>query len=246
MANGIFWSIGVMAFLMAYSIGANDAANALGTSYGSNAAKLWILLTIGAVCEFVGAVFCSSFIAGTLVDEMLPAIVTTPDDVASRMMLGVSIAAFSFILVASVFGAPISGTHTVIGALIGAGLAGVPASTINWSKFGFTVLSWFISPIIASFLAFMLFIAICACSLGGHIRSPQARLVILTLMYGFTCMFSVFMIIVLTNRNNNTNAYYSLIFAYALGVLLCRAILIHKAQPQSTLKHKAVVTISFW
>lgn len=170
MANGIFWSIGVMAFLMAYSIGANDAANALGTSYGSNAARLWILLTIGAVCEFVGAVFCSSYIAGTLVDEMLPAITTEPDDVASRMMLGVSIAAFSFILVASIFGAPISGTHTVIGALIGAGLAGLPANTINWEKFGFTILSWFISPIIASFLAFLLFVAICACSLGGLVR----------------------------------------------------------------------------
>ena len=42
-------------------------------------------------------------------------------------------------------------------------------------------------------------------------------------------MFSVFMVIVLTNRNNNQDAYYSLIFAYLLGVFLCRAILVHKA-----------------
>jgi len=50
-------------------------------------------------------------------------------------MLGVCLSAFSFILFASVFGMPISGTHTVIGALVGAGLAGFAADTLNWKKF---------------------------------------------------------------------------------------------------------------
>ena len=179
MANFIFWAIAIMACLMSFSIGANDAANALGTSYGSNAAKLWVLLTIGAICEFVGAVFCSFYVAGTLVDEMIPSITTTPSDVVERMMLGVSIASFSFILFASIFGMPISGTHTVIGALIGAGLAGVAANTINWGKLGFTILSWFLSPIIAAALAFALFVVICAVNLGGKIKSAKFRLAIL-------------------------------------------------------------------
>lgn len=60
MANAIFWTILVLSFAMSYSIGANDAANALGTSYGSNAAKLWLLLILGAFFELFGAVFCSS------------------------------------------------------------------------------------------------------------------------------------------------------------------------------------------
>ena len=72
MANAIFWTILVLSFAMSYSIGANDAANALGTSYGSNAAKLRILLCLGAAFELFGAVYCSSKIAGTLANKLLP------------------------------------------------------------------------------------------------------------------------------------------------------------------------------
>jgi len=72
MANAIFWTILVVSFAMSYSIGANDAANALGTSYGSDAAKLWLLLVLGAVFELFGAVYCSSKIAGTLANNLLP------------------------------------------------------------------------------------------------------------------------------------------------------------------------------
>jgi len=66
----------VLSFATSFSIGANDAANALGTSYGSNAAKLWILLSVGAIFEFVGAVFCSQKLAGSLASKVIPAITT--------------------------------------------------------------------------------------------------------------------------------------------------------------------------
>jgi len=72
MANAIFWTITILSFAMSFSIGANDAANALGTSYGSNAANLWILLILGAIFELFGAVYCSSKIAGTLANKLLP------------------------------------------------------------------------------------------------------------------------------------------------------------------------------
>ena len=69
-------SIVIASFLMSFSIGANDAANALGTSYGSNAAKLWILLALGAIFEFIGAVFCSQKLAGSLAVKVIPQIAT--------------------------------------------------------------------------------------------------------------------------------------------------------------------------
>lgn len=75
MINTIFWTVLVLSFAMSYSIGANDAANALGTSYGSNAAKLWVLLVLGAIFELVGAVWCSSKVAGTLADKLLPTLI---------------------------------------------------------------------------------------------------------------------------------------------------------------------------
>lgn len=72
----------VLSFAMSFSIGSNDAANALGTSYGSNAFKLWILLILGAIFEFVGAVFCSSKLAGTLCGKLIPALNDNPSEIS--------------------------------------------------------------------------------------------------------------------------------------------------------------------
>ena len=71
MVQAIIIVIGILTFLMAFSIGANDAANALATSYGSNALKLIYLVILGSLCEFLGAFFCSSHVAGTLVDDVI-------------------------------------------------------------------------------------------------------------------------------------------------------------------------------
>jgi len=57
--NGFVVVIFVLSFLMSFAIGANDAANALATSYGSKAAPLLVLLILGAIFEFIGAFWCS-------------------------------------------------------------------------------------------------------------------------------------------------------------------------------------------
>ena len=62
--NGYVIAIGILSFLMSFSIGANDAANALATSYGSNALKLKWLVILGAIFEFIGAYWCSGHVAG--------------------------------------------------------------------------------------------------------------------------------------------------------------------------------------
>ena len=69
---------------------------------------------------------------------------------------------------------PISGTHTVIGALVGAGLAGFASESLNWLKFAMTVASWFISPVMSSLLAGLLFLLICSVTLGGHVKGFAA------------------------------------------------------------------------
>ena len=85
-------------------------------------------------------------------------------------MLGASISSFIFIMASSVFGMPISGTHTVVGGLIGSGLAAVGSSNINWGKLGIIVASWFIAPILSIILCGLFFIAICALTLD-HARN---------------------------------------------------------------------------
>jgi len=72
-------AIGVLSFCMSFSIGANDAANALATSYGSKAASLILLVSLGAVFEFIGAFFCSSHVADTLAKSVISDIDELPD-----------------------------------------------------------------------------------------------------------------------------------------------------------------------
>ena len=149
-------------------------------------------------------------------------------------MLGTSIASFSFILASSIFGMPISGTHTVIGALIGAGLAGLKASTLNWTKVEWTVASWFISPVLAAILAGLLFLVVCTTTLGGSIHNPKARLFNLTVISGLSLAFADYMVLGLVVNNVQPDYYYSILGAFFVGLFGCRLCLILKAVQLST------------
>jgi hypothetical protein len=150
-------------------------------------------------------------------------------------MLGTCLSSFSFILASSIFGMPISGTHTVIGALIGAGLAGLAASSLNWKKVGWTVASWFISPVLAAILAGILFIAVVAFTLGGGLRDIKARLFCLTLVSGLSISFADYMVLGLVDHSVTKDAYYSILVAFFLGFFGCRHCLVLKAKQISRL-----------
>ena len=78
MIENFIIALAALSFLMSFSIGSNDAANALGTSYGSQAAPLIYLLVAGAVFEFLGSYFCSGKVASTLVSRIIIGIDTQP------------------------------------------------------------------------------------------------------------------------------------------------------------------------
>lgn len=165
--HGIVIAIAVLSFFMSFSIGANDAANALATSYGSNALRLLYLVILGSIFEFIGAFWCSGHVAGQLVGNVIQTVDTLDDIVVEKMMLGTSISSFIFIMASSIFGIPISGTHTVVGALIGSGLATLGASAINWGKLGVIAASWFVAPILSIILCGAFFLAVCALTLDA-------------------------------------------------------------------------------
>ena len=187
---------GILSFLMSFSIGANDAANALATSYGSNALGLLWLVLCGSVFEFIGAYFCSGQVAGDLVTSIIQNIDTLDDITVAKMMLGASIASFIFIMSSSLFGMPISGTHTVIGALIGSGLAALGPSNIDWQQLGIIFLGWIVAPLLAIVLTCLLLLAVCSLTLNLR-RDFQTRLLWLTALSAFATFMIVFMFIAL-------------------------------------------------
>ena len=156
-------------FYMAWSIGANDAANAMGTSVGSKAITFKEAVIIAVVFEFAGAVIAGSSVTDTMrrgiVDPMLfndPTIVGTSEGATIFMlgMLAALVSAAMWIHIAAVLGWPVSTTHSIVGAITGFGLVSVGASHIQWMTLLQIVSSWAVSPLMGGILAFLIFTVI--------------------------------------------------------------------------------------
>ena len=174
----VFWLVltAILSFMMSYSIGSNDAANGLATSYGSKAMSLGNLVILGAVAEFIGAMFCSDAVAATLSAKIIPDLDTLFPYDQNLMMFAVCLCSFLFIMSSSLFGMPISGTHTVIGALLGAGIVATGSDNLNWHQLGIIVLSWFVSPMLAALIAYILMTNVAAWTMNSLNLSYRTRL----------------------------------------------------------------------
>ena len=113
------------------------------------------------------------------------------------MMLAVSIASFCFIMAATVGGMPISGTHTVVSSLVGAGIVGCGASEVNWMKVLKIVASWVISPFLTCSMCILFICLACATTLGGFNFSLRARLISMSLMTGMAFALINYMMLTL-------------------------------------------------
>jgi PiT family inorganic phosphate transporter len=145
-------------FYMAWNIGANDVANAMGTSVGSGALTLRRALIIAAILEFSG-----SFLFGSNVSQMVQSGIVN-SEIFSRTpillaygMLSALIATGIWLQIASYFGWPVSTTHAIVGGVIGFGaiIGGVEA--IYWDNVAFIVSSWVLSPILGAASSYVLF-----------------------------------------------------------------------------------------
>ena len=148
---------------MAWNIGANDVANAMGTSVGSGALTLRRAIIVAAVFEFAGAVFFGSHVTDTIRKGVLDfGDSGFSYELSQSLMYGFMaalLAAAIWLTVATKFGLPVSTTHSIVGGVIGMGLW-IQPSSVNWSKVGEIVLSWVASPLLGGILAFLSFIVI--------------------------------------------------------------------------------------
>jgi PiT family inorganic phosphate transporter len=145
-------------FYMAWNIGANDVANAMGTSIGSGALTLRKALMIAAVLEFSGAFFFGSHVSHTIQEGIVN--VTIFDNQPRLLVYGMLaslIGAGIWIQIATYYGWPVSTTHALVGAVAGFGLIIGGIEAIHWLNIFYIVSSWLLSPIIGGFLAYGIF-----------------------------------------------------------------------------------------
>ncbi len=148
----------IFGLFMAWGIGANDVANAMGTSVGSGAITIKQAVLIAAIFEFAGAFLAGGQVTKTIrkgiIDaEMLSA---TPELLVYGMLASL-LAAGIWLLVASKFGWPVSTTHTIVGAIVGFAAVGIGVDAVHWGKVGTIVMSWVISPALAGAASYWLF-----------------------------------------------------------------------------------------
>ena len=146
-------------FFMAWGVGANDVANAMGTSVGSKALTIKQAILIAMVFEFAGAYLAGGQVTETIKGGIVNADMIPPELMVLGMMSAL-LAAGTWLLVASTRGWPVSTTHSIVGAVIGFGAVGISMDAVNWSGVAPIVASWVVSPVLSGVVAFGLFISV--------------------------------------------------------------------------------------
>lgn len=142
---------------MAWNIGANDVANAMGTSVGSGALTLKQAVIIAAVLEFSGAFFFGSHVSETIQKGIVDATVFRDPMTVVYGMLAALLSAGVWLQIASYYGWPVSTTHSIVGALVGFGAAVGGIEAVYWDNVAFIATSWIISPLLGGLLSYAIF-----------------------------------------------------------------------------------------
>ncbi len=143
---------------MACNIGANDVANAMGTSVGSGSLTFKQAILIAAVAEFAGAYLVGGHVSDTIRKGMLDPTIFAGDPIHLVYgMIGALVASAVWLNLASYLGWPVSTTHSIVGAVVGFGVMAGGLDAVSWSKVGKVVMSWVISPVMGGLCSFILF-----------------------------------------------------------------------------------------
>ena len=148
----------IFGVFMAWGIGANDVANAMATSVGAKALTIKQAIFVAAVFEFLGAVLAGGEVTSTIRKGIIDASLLsgTPETLIYGMLASL-LAAGTWLLIASRHGWPVSTTHSIVGAIVGFAAVGVGIDAVRWDKVGTIVMSWVVSPLIAGFIAYLVF-----------------------------------------------------------------------------------------
>ena len=212
----------VFGIYMAWGIGANDVANAMATSVGSKALTIKQAILVAAVFEFLGAVLAGGEVTSTIrkgiVDTSLMA-----DDPRLLIygMLAALLAAGTWLLIASRRGWPVSTTHSIVGAIVGFTAVGIGVGAVQWAKVGTIVMSWVVSPVLAGFIAFLIYMSVQYLILRHEDPLDRARRYVP--MYIFLAAFSITLVTILKGLTH-VGLDLSLLNSYLLATLIALVI----------------------
>lgn len=185
----------VFAFFLAFGVGANDVANSFGTSVGSKVLTLRQACILATIFEILGSVLMGYQVSGTVRKGVIE--VGFYDGREKLLIIGylaALIGSSSWNIIATYYTLPISGTHSIIGAIFGFHLVNSGFSHINYGKLGSIVVSWFLSPALSGVMSVIILFIITKFIID-HDNVLERGLASLPLFYGVTFFLNVVSII---------------------------------------------------
>ena len=213
---------GGFGLFMAWGIGANDVANAMGTSVGSRALTVYQAVIVAAVFEFSGAVLAGGQVTSTIRKGIVdPALFADTPELLVYGMLASLLAAGIWLLAASYFGWPVSTTHSIVGAIVGFAAVGIGMEAVNWGKVGSIVMSWVVSPVLAGVIAYLLFQSLrwLILDTAAPLRQAKRWVPFYIFLVGFTVAL-VTLLKGLSHVGLTLTAVESTLYATAFGTLM--------------------------
>lgn len=143
----------VVGAYMAMNITANDVANNMGPTVGSGAMSMGWALAVAALFEAMGALVAGSDVVGTIKDGIIDSTQISDPALLAWVMFSALLAASLWLHLATAIGAPVSTTHSIIGAIMGGGIAAGGWELVNWGTMTSIVVSWIVSPLLGGLIA---------------------------------------------------------------------------------------------
>ncbi|MBU2886599.1 inorganic phosphate transporter [Gilvimarinus agarilyticus] len=232
----------VFGFFMAWGVGANDVANAMGTSVGSKALTVKQAIVVAMIFEFLGAYLAGGAVTSTIRKGIVdPAIMAGTPELLVYGMLSALLAAGTWLLIASILGWPVSTTHSIVGAIVGFAAVGISPEAVAWGKVLSIVASWVVSPMLAGTIAFFIFRSVQKLILNTENPMLQARRYIP--FYMFAVGFLIAMVTLLKGLKHvfkdsgfSLNFVESAMVAAIVGAIVCAIgiVMLRRVKPEET------------
>lgn len=219
---------------MAFSIGANDAANSWATSIGSRAIAIKPACIVAGIMNFLGAVTLGYGVSSKITKGVSSAgdsecwacgYCDSLMSVYNLGMFGSLIGGTLFLLLATQYKLPVSTTHSAVGGIIGVTVAGVGAQCLNFGfpgGLGGIFASWAISPVLSGVIGVIMFVA------TKHLvfKSPEPRkaaFIALPILMGLTTFVMIFLILVKAGPTKKNPKWIMALVAFGIALVVAFA-----------------------
>ncbi|OBV29019.1 inorganic phosphate transporter [Helicobacter sp. CLO-3] len=204
---------------MAMNIGANDVANNVGPAVGSQAITLTGAIIIAAICEAGGAILAGGDVVNTIKSDIIDPHKIDNPQIFLFIMLATLISGAIWVHLATILRAPVSTTHSIVGGVLGAGIAAGGLGVANWWVLGGIASSWVLSPVLGGVIAVLFLIFIKRTITYKQDKKEAAKKIVPILVFVMVWAFGVYLLLKGFSKLYSFSALQAILISLAVAVV---------------------------